>query len=235
MKTHTGSATMIGRQRSFPVGFHRAVLLLCVGTALSLTMSLWAQLAQPFKISSFELNKDGSATLQWQGANTDIVVQFTADVTAPAWQPLPGVEWPISGTNWSGAIPMNPGEGFLRVVTTGGVGTAPIPLKTISLSLIGWHDPQSDKFYRNCIACHGTRTQERAQDGVTPTAHSTMLSFYGQGNDRCINCHYSGPKHTGPDFLTHSAGAVRKQLNYEVNGCTACHAKGSFVPLYDRY
>ncbi len=62
--------------------------------------------------------------------------------------------------------------GFLRVVGASGVGTAPIPLKTISLTLMGWHDPKSDKFMRNCIACHGTRTQERALDGTTPTAHS---------------------------------------------------------------
>ncbi len=194
-----------------------------------------ADVGTPFKITSFVLNQDGSAALQWQGANTNIVVQFTADVTAPAWQPLPGVQWPVSGSNWSGVIPMSPGKGFLRVVTTGGVGTAPIPMKTISLTLIGWHDPQSDKFYQNCIACHGTRTQERAHDGTTPTAHSIMLSFYGQGNDRCINCHYNGPNYTGPDFLTHSAGALRKQVNYEVNGCTACHTKGSIKPLYDRY
>lgn len=195
----------------------------------------WADVGAPFKITSFVLNKDGTAALQWQGANTNIVVQFTANVAAPQWQPLPGVEWPISGTSWSGAIPMSPGKGFLRVVTTGGVGTAPIPLKTISLTLIGWHDPQSDKFMQNCIACHGTRTQELALDGKTKTAHSIMLSFYGQGNDRCVNCHYNGPNYTGPNFLTHSAGALRKQVNYEVNGCTACHAKGSVKPLYDRY
>jgi hypothetical protein len=118
------------------------------------------------------------------------------------------------------------------------VGTAPIPLKTISLTLIGWHNPRSDKFlseYRNCIACHGRRTEEVALDGTTPTAHSIMLSFYGQGNDRCIRCHYNGPNYTGPNFLTHSGGSLRKQVNYEINGCTACHAKGSFRPLYDRY
>ncbi|MBI4326153.1 MAG: hypothetical protein HY674_12955 [Chloroflexi bacterium] len=210
-------------------------LLACLAVALLSSGPVRAQILSPFRITSFVLSQDGSAALQWQGANTDIVVQFTADVTAPAWQPLPGVEWPVSGTNWSGVIPTSPGKGFLRVVTTGGVGTAPIPLKTISLTLIGWHDPQSDKFYRNCIACHGTRTQERALDGTTPTAHSLMLAFYGQGNDRCLTCHYNGPNRTGPDFLTYSAGSLRQQVNYEVNGCTACHAKGSIQPLYDRY
>ena len=212
-----------------------AALLACVAAVLLFALPTHADVGTPFKITSFVLNKDGSAALQWQGSSTNIVVQFTADVAAPVWQPLPGVEWPVSGTSWSGVIPMSPGKGFLRVVTTGGVGTAPIPLKTISLTLIGWHDPQSDKFMQNCIACHGTRTQELALDGKTKTAHSIMLSFYGQGNDRCVNCHYNGPNYTGPDFLTHSAGALRKQVNYEVNGCTACHAKGSFVPLYDRY
>jgi hypothetical protein len=212
-----------------------AALLACVAAVLLFVLPTHADVGTPFKITSFVLNKDGTAALQWQGANTNIVVEFTADVASPQWQPLPGVEWPVNGTSWSGVIPMSPGKGFLRVVTTGGVGTAPIPLKTISLTLIGWHDPQSDKFMQNCIACHGTRTQELALDGKTKTAHSIMLNFYGQGNDRCINCHYNGPNYTGPDFLTHSAGALRKQVNYEVNGCTACHAKGSIKPLYDRY
>lgn len=212
-----------------------ATLLACVAAAWLFVAPGRAELGMPFKITSIVVNRDGNVVLQWQGADRDIVVQFTADVTAPAWQPLPGVKWPVSGTSWSGVIPMSLGKGFLRVVTTGGVGTAPIPLKTISLTLIGWHDPRSDKFYRNCIACHGTRTEERALDGVTPTAHSIMLAFYGQGNDRCIRCHYNGPNYTGPNFLTHSAGSLRKQVNYEVNGCTACHAKGGIKPLYDRY
>ena len=211
------------------------MILGCVVAGLLATVSAWAQPVPPFRITSFVLNRDGSAALQWQGANTNIVVQFTADVTAPVWQPLPGVEWPVSGTNWSGVITMSPGKGFLRVVTTGGVGTAPIPLKTISLTLIGWHDPQSDKFMQNCIACHGTRTQELALDGKTKTAHSLMLRFFGQGNDRCINCHYSEANSTGPDFLTHSAGSLRRQVNYEIIGCTDCHAKGGIEPLYDRY
>ena len=225
-----------------------------------------AEAATPvFRITNFVLEKDGKASLQWVGPSTNIVIQYTADLGVPDWQPLPGVAWPISGTTWSGVMPMTSGKGFLRVFTTGdagttgagttgaattdtgtggvrttsvaagGLGTAPIPMQTISLSLIAWHDPQAAKFMRDCIACHGTRTQELALDGKTKTAHSIMLSFYGGGNDRCINCHYNGPKYTGPDFLTQSAGALRKQVNYEINGCTSCHAKGSFVPLYDRY
>lgn len=213
-----------------PAAALAAMLLLASwGAAISA-----APLRSPFRITHFAFNPDGTAALQWQGADRDIVVQFTADLTAPLWQPVPGVEWPIRGTNWSGAIPLAPGKGFLRVVTTGGVGTAPIPLKTISLALMAWHDPQSDSFFQNCVACHGTRTQEVALDGKTPSIHSLMLEFYGQSNDRCLTCHYNGPNYTGPDFLTHSAGALRKQVNYEVNNCTACHAKGGFQPLYDR-
>ena len=163
--------------------------LACVLAALFSAMPGRAQVGIPFKITTFVLNKDGTSALQWQGASTNIVVQFTADVAVPLWQPLPGVAWPITGSNWSGAIPMSPGKGFLRVVTTGGVGTAPIPLKTISLTLIGWHDLDGDKFMADCIACHGTRTQERALDGVTPTAHSLMLDYFNPGNDRCYSCH----------------------------------------------
>jgi hypothetical protein len=205
------------------------MILACVTAVLLSTVSARAQLASPFKITSFVLNTNGAAVLQWQGANTNIVVQFTADVAFPLWQPLPGVAWPIIGSNWSGVIPMSPGKGFLRVVTTGGVGTAPIPLKTVSLTLIGWHDPLSHRYMANCISCHGTRTQELALDGTTPSAHSTMLGEFGVGNSRCITCHTFGP-----DFLTHSVGALRKQVNYEISGCTGCHDAISDPSFYVR-
>jgi hypothetical protein len=223
---------MKNRQRMFPIHF-RAMVLLGLAAAVCSTVPTRAQLAVPFKITSSVVKKDGTAALQWQGRNTNIVVQFTADVASPQWQPVPGVEWPIAGTNWSGVLPISVGKGFLRIVTTDGVGTAPIPMKTISLTLIGWHDLDSDKFMANCIACHGTRTQERALDGLTPTAHSTMLGLFSQGNDRCYTCHYNWPG-GGPNLLTDSAGALRKQLNYEVNECTSCHDKGSLLPFYDR-
>jgi len=212
-------------------------LFASVATLLVLGSPVRADAGKPFKISSFVVNSDGTSTLQWEGADTKITVQFTEDVANPAWRPIPGTEWPVDGTNWTGVIPMTEGANFIRVVSAGEAQalTAPVPLKTISLSLIGWHNPRSNKFVQNCIACHGTRTQERALDGVTPTAHSIMLNFYGQGNDRCITCHYNGPNYSGPNFLTHSGGALRKQINYEVAGCTACHAKGSIKPLYDRY
>jgi len=216
-----------------------AALLACVAAVLLSALPAPADVGAPFKITSFVLQADGSAALQWQGESTNIVVQFTADVASPAWQPLPGVAWPINGSNWSGVIPMNLGKGFLRVVTTGGAGTAPIPLKTISLSLIGWHDPQSDKFMENCIACHGPRTEEVALDGRTPTAHSLMQRYYSPGNARCLECHYlyNGPGANGPDFLTQSAGSLREQVSIEYNGCTDCHSRYSDygVPLYDRW
>jgi len=185
-----------------------------------------AQAAVPFRITSLAVHPDRMAVLQWEGANTNLVVQFTADITAPLWQPVPGVEWPIAGTNWSGLVPWAPGKGFLRVVTTEGAGTAPVPLKTISLTLIGWHDAQSNQYMRDCIACHGTRTRERALDGTTPTAHAIMLNEFGTGNSRCLGCHM-----TGPDFLTGSAGALRKQIFYDQDEfCTDCHS----LDLYDR-
>jgi len=236
MKTKTGNELMRNCEPTIPTRCG-AALLASVAAALLFALPSQAQLASPFKITNLVLNKDGGAVLQWQGADTNIVVQFTADVGAPVWQPLPGVEWPISGTSWSGVIPMSPGTGFLRVVTTGGVGTTPVPLKTISLELIRWHDLQSDNpssYLGDCVACHGTRTQERALDGTTPSVHSIMLNFFGQGNDRCKKCHYSGQNSSGPDFLTHSAGSLRKQVNYETSRCTVCHAKDGIEPLYDR-
>lgn len=212
------------------------VILLASVATLMLCGSLgWANAGKPFRITSFAVNVDGTSSLQWEGADTNITVESTEDVANPAWQPIPGTEWPINATNWTGVIPMTEGANYIRVVSAAQAITAPVPLKTISLSLISWHNPRSSKFMQNCTACHGTRTQEKALDGVTPTAHSIMLNFYGQSNDRCITCHYNGPNYSGPNFLTHSGGALRKQVNYEVTGCTACHAKGSIKPLYDRY
>ncbi len=212
-------------------------LLASASAVLLFGSAVWAAPGKSFKITSFVVNTDGTSTVQWEGADSNIVLETTEDVANPAWQPVPGTKWPVTGTNWTGVIPMTSGSNFLRVVSAGDVQTltAPVPMKSISLALIGWHNPRSSKFVQNCIACHGARTQERALDGVTPTAHSIMLSFYGQSNDRCITCHYNGPNYSGPNFLTHSAGALRKQVNYEVTGCTACHAKGSIKPLYDRF
>ena len=211
-----------------------ALILACLALPLTFAPPSRAEVAQPFKITSFVLKQDGTAALQWEGPNTNIVVEFAADYANPVWQPVPGVEWPVSGNNWTGLMPKTGGTGFLRVTTKGGPSTTPIPMKTISLVQITWHNPEGDKFMRNCISCHGTRTKELALDGTTKKAHSTMLGFFGGGNDRCISCHYNGPKFTGPDFLTHSAGALRKQVNYEVNNCTSCHGKGTDNSLYDR-
>jgi hypothetical protein len=223
---------------AIPLSFVKpGICVLCLGLATLLLIGsvALANGAKAFRITSFVANTDGSASVQWEGATANIVIETTEDLANPTWKPIPGTEWPITGNSWTGTIPITEGENFIRVVSKLGAGTAPVPIKNVSLSMISWHDPQSQKFMRNCVACHGTRTQERALDGVTPTAHSLMLNFYGGGNDRCLTCHYNGPKYSGPDFLTHSGGALRKQVNYEVTGCTACHAKGSIKPLYDRY
>lgn len=109
---------------------------------------------------------------------------------------------------------------------------AALPAKTIGFDLIGIHDPDSGDFDANCTAsaCHPGRTDEVALDGVTPSAHATMVAQFPQeGNDRCIACH-SG----GPDFVTRSAGGLREQVNMEQVGCALgpCHGPNSPDPLY---
>jgi hypothetical protein len=113
------------------------------------------------------------------------------------------------------------------------VEASPLPGKTIEFDLIAIHDPDSDSFDANCTdaACHGDRHSELAMDGATPAAHGTMLTLFPEGNDRCFACHTNGP-----NFLTHSAGALRQQVDLEVGGCALrpCHGPSSPHPFYVR-
>ena len=93
-----------------------------------------------------------------------------------------------------------------------------LPAKTIGYELIAIHDPNSDGYNGNCVGCHTDRTNEVALDGVTAAAHSTMLGLFGEGNDRCVRCHGSGP-----NFLTASAGGLREQVDMADAACAACH------------
>lgn len=109
----------------------------------------------------------------------------------------------------------------------GAGNTAALPAKKIAFDLIGIHDPDSDKYNDNCIACHGDRTDEVALDGATPTAHATMAGLFGEGNNRCVACH-----DRGPSFLTLSAGGLRAQVNIEDVGCTNCHGANAALAFY---
>lgn len=97
---------------------------------------------------------------------------------------------------------------------------ATIPAQNVDFSLIRVHDPESEEYDDDCISCHGDLMNEYASDGVTPMAHSTMVRLHGGGNDRCIGCHAGGV-----DFLSGSAGEVRKQIDVEDSLCTVCHGK----------
>jgi hypothetical protein len=59
----------------------------------------------------------GVADLTWEtfgGGN--YTVDYTNDLTSGTWDPIPGVTWPIAGTNWSGNIDAIFGQGvYLRV------------------------------------------------------------------------------------------------------------------------
>lgn len=99
---------------------------------------------------------------------------------------------------------------------------ARIPSQDLALDNIAIHDPQSDRFDGDCIACHGTRRDEVALDGVTPVAHAKMITVLGsrasQGNELCVYCHQHGV-----DFVTMSAGGLRRQVDIWETECALCH------------
>lgn len=177
------------------------------------TASLWSQAPV---ITGFKLEPGRRLSLDWRGATNRIVIETTASLSRPDWQPLPGVEWPIQGDHWSGTVPVARAQDFVRLVSLA-EGGAPLPSRTLSLDVIGIHDHQSAAYNPDCISCHGTRTNEVALDGVTIMAHGTMLPFYpGPGNQRCLDCHTPGP-----DFLTHSRAGLREQV--DMTYCFTCH------------
>lgn len=179
------------------------------------------------EITKFTLEAGGVISLEWSGVSKNIVVQLTPTLTSPDWQPFPGQDWPIDGTSWTGVVPEGQKDGFIRLLTLAENGP-PLPSKTISLALIGIHDPDSTAHNGDCISCHGDRTDEKAVDGITVAAHGAMLPFFGTGNDRCLHCH-----ETGPNFLTGSAGGLRKQTSMVNISCVTCHGKGSTLEFYD--
>ncbi len=191
---------------------------LSVSLALfGLAYGLVAQTPGPV-ITGFKLDRNRQLTLSWKGVTNGVTVQTSASLSRPQWQALPGTDWPVSGTNWSGTVPVERAADFVRLVSHAGVGDF-VPSKTLSLDVIGIHDSGSRAYNPDCISCHGTRLDEVALDGVTKMAHSTMLPFFpGPGNGRCVDCHTPGP-----DFLTHSRAALREQV--DMTYCFVCHGK----------
>lgn len=180
------------------------------------------------QITRVKLTPDGSLGLEWSGASNNVVVQLSPSLTAPDWQAIPGVNWPINGTNWSGVVPPARRQEFVRLLAIN-PGSAPLPSQTYSLDLIGIHDSGSSNYNANCVYCHGDRCQDVALDGHTPAAHSAMVDIFRCGNGACVNCHTPGP-----DFLTFSAGALRKQV--DMTPCFTCHKKDSLIgpAFYDK-
>lgn len=109
-----------------------------------------------------------------------------------------------------------------------------MPAKTITLDLMGIHDPDSDAYNGNCIGCHGDRTDEVALDGVTPSAHARMAGFFGEGNDRCVACHNRGPNfyNFALGFGSFSKGGLREQVDMSTVGCANCHGANSTPSFY---
>lgn len=98
-----------------------------------------------------------------------------------------------------------------------------LPAKNISYDLIGIHDFYSENHNSDCVSCHRGMTNKVASDGVTPTAHSLMLTTFGKGNIGCWRCHRNST-----DFLYQSTATLRKQTSIEDLGCAECH--GSNAP-----
>jgi hypothetical protein len=188
--------------------------------------SVHAAESQGPQITNFKIQSGGVASMEWFGATNRIVIEVSASLSPPNWQRIPGVEWPINGTNWAGAIPRSGNYRFLRIVSLADTGGAPLPSKTVSLDLVGIHDLYSQYYNGNCIGCHGDRATEVALDGRTPTAHSRMLSLFNRGNRRCVSCH------GGADFLGYSNGGLREPVDMEATECFVCHGKGLIPEFY---
>ncbi len=100
-----------------------------------------------------------------------------------------------------------------------------IPPKYITLDVIGIHDLESENYDGDCIGCHGQRKNETALDRTTPASHAQMIAALGEesyfGNDLCVYCHQFGT-----DFLSWSAGGLRKQIGIWEAECALCHLEG---------
>ncbi|RME92908.1 MAG: hypothetical protein D6766_09195 [Verrucomicrobia bacterium] len=216
---------------------HPIGILLGLGLALGLALPAVHAQGTGFRITMLQVAPDGTTTLAWQGRTEDVTVQYTATLNPPVWQAVPGTEWPIRGNSWTGQLPRG-GHGFIRLVTKAGESTIPVPAKTISLDLMAWHDPESDSYINFCTVCHGTKAEEKGLDGETPSYHSLLVHrvYAGEGDEGCRTCHQRETREgrIGPDFLNHSAGGLRRQVNVEENLCTTCHGRFSTVSLYVR-
>ena len=199
------------------------VALAIVGTVRSGQGGMGGQAPDVFEITKLQINTDGTAELEWVGASDGIVVEINPTLDPANWSPVPSTDnhWPISGTSWTGNLPAGQSSGFLRVRQDEGPFTAVVPFSTITLDLIGIHDSDSTSYNANCIGCHGDRSNEVALDGQTLTAHSKHLQLFGQGNNRCVFCH-----ETGPDFVTYSSGGLRESVNLQARSCNVCHGLG---------
>jgi len=182
--------------------------------------------SETITITQFKIRKEGVLDFAWEGTTNKVTVQLSPSLTSPDWQSIAGVDWPVTGTHWTGAIPRGRTSSYLRLVSYQPGGTL-LRSKTISLDLIGIHDSGSSAFNADCISCHGDRTKDVALDGKTPAAHATMAELFGKGNQACLKCHK-----TGPDFLTYSGGGLRNQINRNSAGCFSCHDTSSDHPFY---
>jgi hypothetical protein len=171
----------------------------------------------PPAITTFKVEKSGKTEIAWTGATNRVVVEVSRSVGQPEWQAIPGTDWPIEGSKWVGVVPAQWRDAFVRVVTYS-AGGAPLPSKVLSFDVIGIHDSGSTQYNSNCVGCHGNRLTEKSIDGKLPAAHAIMRDFFGDRPDSCVRCHVPGP-----DFLTQSAGGLRKQADYERASCYFCH------------
>jgi len=208
----------------------KVALWMMVVAFVALTVS--SGYADTFVIDNCKVCPDGTVALSWVGATKDITVEYSTDMKN--WIPLPTTknQWPIKASFWVGTL-SNPGtKGFFRVSAGDELFTPAVPFKIITLDMIGIHDSASDNYNSDCLACHSERLKEVSLDHTIPAFHAVhtgvRVPYFGRDNERCLKCHVPGP-----DFLTYSAGGLRRQVDHIAVGCTFCHGPQSSQPFYE--
>ena len=68
------------------------------------------------RVVSAAVKPGGSVAISWESfGKGSYTVQWSDDLLSGLWQPVPGAEWPISGTTWQGDDVSAVGRRFYRV------------------------------------------------------------------------------------------------------------------------
>lgn len=101
-------------------------------------------------------------------------------------------------------------------------------------NLVQMHDAASPSYNDDCITCHGDMSDETTLSNAVLGIHPRMCPYVYQAagetemnNNVCRYCHQS------VDFLDHSAGNLRRQVDVDL--CQNCHTRaGPGRELYEQ-